>query len=62
MPPSSPPLCFNGTPHRYLLGRGSCLWRVHGHRYSARSFKMLPADPLFGGARFDATPADEYPF
>jgi hypothetical protein len=58
----SPPPQYDGMPNRYLLGRGSCLWRVHGRQYAARSFKAVPADPLFGGARFDATEKDEYPF
>jgi len=58
----SPPPYYDGTPHRYLLGRGSCLWRVHDRKYCARSFKAVLADPVFGGARFDATAADQYPF
>jgi hypothetical protein len=62
VPSVSPPVHFDGTPHRYLLDRGSCLWRVHSGRYSARSFKDVAADSLFGGARFDATEADRYPF
>ncbi|MGD0066630.1 MAG: RES family NAD+ phosphorylase [Streptosporangiaceae bacterium] len=57
-----PPRYYDGTPHRYLLGRGSCLWRVHDRKYCARSFKAVLADPGFGGARFDATEADKYPF
>lgn len=62
MPNGATPPYFDGTPNRYLLGRGSCLWRVHGHKYSARAFKAVPSDPRFGGARFDATEADDYPF
>ena len=62
MPATAPPPRYDGTPHRYRLGRGSCLWRVHGRRYSARCFKTVPSDSLYGGARFDATPADPYPF
>ena len=57
-----PPRYYDGTPHRYLLDRGSCLWRVHDRKYCARSFKAIPTDPVFGGARFDATEADRYPF
>ena len=62
MPNRTPPPYYDGTPHRYTLGRGSCLWRVHDRKYCARSFKAVPADPLFGGARFDATEADRYPY
>ena len=62
MPNRTPPPYYDGTPHRYTLGRGSCLWRVHDRKYCARSFKAVLADPLFGGARFDATEADEYPY
>lgn len=62
MPGCAPPSGYDGTPHRYLLGRGSCLWRVHNRRYCARSFKAVPSDPHFGGARFDATASDDYPF
>jgi hypothetical protein len=62
VPNRTPPPYYDGTPHRYSLGRGSCLWRVHDRKYCARSFKGVLADPLFGGARFDATEADRYPF
>lgn len=57
-----PPRDYDGTPHRYLLVRGSCLWRVHHRKHCARSFKGLEADPVYGGARFDATEADAYSF
>jgi hypothetical protein len=62
VPYGAPPPDYDGTPHRYLLGRGSCLWRVHDRRYCARSFKAVRSDQLFGGARFDATDADNFPF
>jgi hypothetical protein len=62
VPLCPPPACYDGTPHRYLLRRGTCLWRVHDRKYQACAFNPNPADPLFGGARFDATPADQYPF
>lgn len=62
MPNMAPPLHYDGTPHRYQLGRGSCLWRVHNRNYGARSFKAVRSDQQFGGARFDATEADDYPF
>jgi hypothetical protein len=58
----SPPGKYTGTPHRYLLVRGSCLWRVHDRKYCAGSFNPVRADPLFGGARFDATETDRYSF
>jgi len=34
---------------------GTCLWRVHAHRYPASGFNVSLADTLYGGARFDAT-------
>jgi hypothetical protein len=62
MPNVAPPSDYDGIPQRYLLGRGSCLWRIHDRKYCARSFKAVRSDQLFGGARFDATDADKYPF
>jgi hypothetical protein len=62
VPLSKPPSLYEGTPNRYLLRRGTCLWRVHPRQYCARAFKSSPADSLYGGARFDATEADRYPF
>lgn len=63
MAPHRPPANFDGTPNRYVLRRGSCLWRVHLHpAYTAWSFKSKLADVLYDGARFDATEADPYPF
>jgi RES domain len=56
-----PPALYDGTPNRYSLRRGTCLWRVHKHEYSARAFKAVPSD-LFEGARFDSTDADPYPY
>lgn len=61
MPVADPPARFDGQPNRYVLRRGTCLWRVHGRPYSARSFKS-PAGLLAGGARFDATEADPHPY
>jgi hypothetical protein len=58
-----PPADFDGTVNRYVLRRGSCLWRVHRHPdYDPWAFKAAVADLLYGGARFDATEADRYPF
>jgi len=62
VPYAAPPARYDGTPHRFGLRRGSCLWRVHSRQYGARAFKSRLTDPLFGGARFDATEADPYPF
>ena len=57
-----PPADFDGTVHRYVLRRGSCLWRVHPRPIRALGLQAALADPLYGGARFDATEADRYPF
>lgn len=57
-----PPARYDRSPNRYLLRRGTALWRVHHKPYGAFEFKATPSDPLYGGARFDATEADEYPF
>jgi hypothetical protein len=62
VPSAPPPGQYDGTPNHYLLRRGSCLWRVHNRKYCAQAFNSKPSDPLFGGARFDATEADPYPF
>lgn len=62
MPLTRPPAHFDGTPNRRALGRGTCLWRVHARAYSAHAFKPVPSDLLFGGARFDSTDADPYPY
>jgi hypothetical protein len=58
-----PPAGFDGTVNRYVLRRGSCLWRVHHHPdYDAWAFNPEPSSELYGGSRFDATEADRYPF
>jgi len=62
MPTAEPPALFDGQPNRYLLGRGTCLWRVHGRPYSGRSFKSMPAAGSVGSARFDGTEDDPYPY
>ena len=62
MPLGKPPVRYTGTPNRQPLRRGTCLWRVHSQARSPGSFKSSPADPLFGGARFDATDTDLYPY
>jgi hypothetical protein len=59
---SKPPAKYVGTPKRHTLRRGTCLWRVHKQSRGPRSFNPMPVDPLFGGARFDATPDDQYPY
>ncbi|MGH3187305.1 MAG: RES family NAD+ phosphorylase [Streptosporangiaceae bacterium] len=35
---------------------------MHCRKREARAFKTMLSDPVFGGTRFDATPADPYPF
>jgi hypothetical protein len=62
MPLSKPPGSYDGSPNRHLLRRGTCLWRVHTRRYPASGFNSSLADTLYGGARFDATAADPYPY
>lgn len=62
MPYMPLPPKYDGTPNRYLLQRGTCLWRVHGRKYDPRAFKDLPSDPLFGGGRFDSTDVDPFLF
>lgn len=62
MPLAKPPTRYDGTPTRHLLRRGACLWRVHSRAYSPWSFNPELVDPLFGGARFDATDDDRYPY
>jgi hypothetical protein len=47
---------------RLTLRRGTPLWRVHHAPYGAWGFKAKPLDVLYGGARFDATEADAYPY
>ena len=62
MPNVAPPAHYDGTPNRYLLRRGTCLWRVHLSKRRPGGFNPCPAHALFGGARFDATRGHEYPF
>jgi len=62
VPLAKPPTRYDGTPTRHLLRRGACLWRVHSRVYSPCSFNPELVDPLFGGARFDATDDDRYPY
>lgn len=62
MPKARPPADYDGTPHRYLLRRGTPLWRVHPHGYGAWEFNARLSDVLWDGARFDATEADKYPY
>jgi hypothetical protein len=61
VPKARPPANYDGTPHRYLLRRGTRLWRVHPQAYGAFEFNARLSDPLWDGARFDATVADKYP-
>jgi RES domain len=59
VPIAEPPVSFDGQPHRFLLRRGSCLWRVNSRPYSARSFKSALAG-VDAGARFDGSADDPY--
>jgi hypothetical protein len=61
VPVAEPPVRFDGQPNRFLLRRGTCLWRVNSRPYSARSFK--PTVPgTSPGARFDGSADDPYPY
>lgn len=62
MPQARPPADYDGIPHRYPLRRGTQLNRVHPHAFGAWQFNTRLSDPLWDGARFDATPADKYPY
>lgn len=62
MPATAPPRSYNGTPNQCWLRRGTCLWRVHTAEWDPWAFNPEPSDTLFGGARFDATPEQIYPF
>jgi hypothetical protein len=62
VPCARPPADYDGTPHRYVLRRGTPLWRIHPHAYGAFQFNARLSDPLWDGARFDATEADKYPY
>jgi RES domain len=59
---TAPPANYDGTVSAFMLRRGTCLWRVHRTEYAPWSFKTASANTLFGGARFDATGEDEYPY
>lgn len=62
MPLTPPPAKYDGTPNHHVLGRGTCLWRIHDRARPAGTFKSMPSDPRFDGARFDSTDLDPYPF
>lgn len=61
MPIAEPPVRFDGELNRFVLRRGSCLWRVNSRPYSARSFKSTPAQ-VAAGARFDGSADDLYSY
>jgi RES domain len=61
VPIAEPPVSFDGQPRRFVLPRGTCLWRVNPRPYSARSFKSTPAEPA-AGARFDGSADDLYSY
>ncbi len=50
------------SPCLVKIGADTLLWRVHSIHRLATSFKDEPTDEVFGGGRFDATPADPYSF
>jgi hypothetical protein len=62
MPDQEPPLSYDGDPHPYSLVAGTPLSRVHSAQFDVCAFKPLPADPHWGGSRFDATADDPYPY
>lgn len=62
MPSVPPPDSGQVFPHRAVLPSGLALWRVHRQGRPVTAFKPVGADPLFGGGRFDATSADDYPY
>jgi RES domain len=62
VPLCEPPLHYSGEPTRYPLRRGTVIWRVHQRPYAARAFNSRLAKSLYGGARFDATSSDAYPY
>jgi hypothetical protein len=56
VPFAPPPTKASATPNRGELPAGNRLWRVHRATRSAVEFKPKPADPHFGGGRFDSIP------
>ena len=62
MPLTPPPAEYDGTPKRHVLSRGTCLWRIHRCADAAHNFRSKPSGVVFGGARFDSTDLDPYPF
>ncbi|CAM5700500.1 RES family NAD+ phosphorylase [Streptomyces aurantiogriseus] len=50
------------TPKVTFLPAGTRLWRCHRTRYPATEFKKTEAHLFYGGARFDCTAADPYPY
>lgn len=61
-PLKEPPTRYDGSPKHYVLRRGACLWRVHSRDHDAWAFNPTRPASLYGGARFDATDADPYPY
>jgi hypothetical protein len=50
------------TPESAVWRAGTRLYRVHDHRFSPEAMNPTVRDPHFGGARFDSTPNDVYPY
>jgi hypothetical protein len=59
---AAPPAKFDGTIGTYVVRRGTCLWRVHELERQPWGFNPTAVDRHFGGARFDATVDDKYPY
>lgn len=63
MPPAQePPTAYDGAPRRLVLPFGTGLTRIHDSRFGAVEFNPTVATSDLQGGRFDATPADAYPF
>jgi RES domain len=62
VPRQAPPTNYSGTIPLTGLPGGTILSRVHDAAYPLTSFNPVASDPLFGGGRFDATPADPYTY
>ncbi|MGW2511356.1 RES family NAD+ phosphorylase [Streptomyces scopuliridis] len=49
-------------PHAHTVPAGTVLWRVHKSTRAVTEFNPRPADPYFGGSRFDSVTESPYPF
>ncbi|MEW1547572.1 RES family NAD+ phosphorylase [Streptomyces tsukubensis] len=62
MPDRRPPDGYRLSPRICTLPAGTELWRCHSAARPAETFNPIAADSHFGGARFDGTVYDPYPF